>query len=187
MIRNMPTIQDVYNLRNKTELIINWEELLDNLLKDIKRNYSIKKCSICGKEFVPCSNNQKYCSRECSEKAKLQLMKQEYNASKVLKLCKTCVICGKEFKTNYTHQKTCSTDCRKEYQRRYQIQYNSKKRGILKDLQRIQVKERYNPLPSGFNQPDKTLGASNLSEHMSNDLDKEEVVIKKELKRFGLI
>lgn len=36
-----------------------------------------KKCALCGKEFVPNSGSQKYCSEECAERAKAEKKKRQ--------------------------------------------------------------------------------------------------------------
>lgn len=67
-----------------------------------KKSNKIKICEFCGKEFVlPFFNRKvKYCSRECSVRAKYKLREKQ------------CPICGKTFQPHASTSKYCSKDCR---------------------------------------------------------------------------
>ena len=65
------------------------------------------KCAYCGEEFEPKIKDQRYCSRDCSNKDYYLRMKQQ--PARVVK----CAWCGEEFKTHYYQQKYCSEECRK--------------------------------------------------------------------------
>ena len=57
-----------------------------------------KTCPVCGKTFFCEREQQKYCSRECSQKASI-------------KESKKCPICGKMFHPKDDKQKYCSQEC----------------------------------------------------------------------------
>ena len=63
---------------------------------------SRKACPMCKKEFIPTSNNHKYCSRECT----LQI-----HQPKVGKIKKVCPVCKKEFIKASNVQLYCSYEC----------------------------------------------------------------------------
>lgn len=66
-----------------------------------------KTCQVCGQEYVPNSNVQKYCSEDCS-------LAGRYNRSS--RAGYVCVQCGKSFVlphgTGKAHRLFCSDDCR---------------------------------------------------------------------------
>lgn len=83
---------------------------------------SIDKCTVCGKEYVVKSSNQRYCE-ECSKPAVAKV--RQYQSLKWYKdnservnekrkdRCsgaKNCIICGKEFASR-TKANTCSHEC----------------------------------------------------------------------------
>lgn len=88
------------------------------------------KCKICGKEFVKRLAAEKYCSRECFEKAKkISMYEADYKIceKKAMerhpKYEKVCVICGKPFLTSQPRTKVCSGACRYEYRRFKEKEY----------------------------------------------------------------
>jgi hypothetical protein len=83
-------------------------------LPEVKKNGNTKKtltkCLYCGKDFetrasVFLHGRGKYCSKECSNKAKIK------------KIEKICEVCGKVFDVIpfYADQKTCSKECRSRW------------------------------------------------------------------------
>lgn len=78
----------------------NCKELSKEKRKQENIRKKIKKCNKCGKDFLPNSNLQLYCSKECRT------------------ITKTCEHCGKEFtrlnKSTLRNQKYCSTKCQGE-------------------------------------------------------------------------
>lgn len=84
--------------------------------------YELKKCEICGREFLPKNQIQKYCGFECQqisnrERAKI-LMRKRYAQKKEEN--GKCPICGKTFKKKNGNQIYCgSAECRKERMREY--------------------------------------------------------------------
>lgn len=78
-------------------------------LEDIE----VKKCALCGKEFMG-RKNQKFCSLRCSWKVssrayylKKKGIKEEVMKNTILK----CPVCGKEFTAKRANQKYCCTHC----------------------------------------------------------------------------
>jgi hypothetical protein len=69
------------------------------------KQYKLKICAICNKEFIPSGNNQKYCSKECHKNyiKKCHTLKASKN--------KICQICDKEFTPKNNRQKYCSKEC----------------------------------------------------------------------------
>jgi predicted nucleic acid-binding Zn ribbon protein len=60
-----------------------------------------KVCEYCGKTYTPYKNSQKYCSRQCSSAA-------------LLEMTRTCVVCGEKFQCL---GKYCSDKCHKTHER----------------------------------------------------------------------
>ena len=81
-------------------------------------------CKMCGKEFAPKSNAQKYCSEACSKKAHNQAHKMwklrnryEYThpqAKVAITYKRACEECGKHFETNRVNTVCCSDECKKK-------------------------------------------------------------------------
>jgi len=78
---------------------------------------TIRICKICGKEFIPNSNSQKYCSSECSKIARKETNKKYYQAHR-----EEIKIYSKQ------HYQTCSEQYRaysKKYRRAHLAQYRA--------------------------------------------------------------
>lgn len=74
----------------------------------------IKICLICFKEFESIANNQKYCSKTCSNKyhENKRTNKTERNLKKRKeKIIKICEVCNKEFMASRIDKKYCSDKC----------------------------------------------------------------------------
>lgn len=77
-----------------------------------QRDYSIF-CEMCGKEFMPTSNNARYCSRDCYEQMqKLQKLRSERNLRAGLTVWQImrCIKCLKPFLDDGC-DKFCSEEC----------------------------------------------------------------------------
>lgn len=85
-----------------------------------------KTCKLCGKEFVPHVNNQRYCSPECRKEVNRRRFRAEYRRQREIKPFKikrqlplpevsVCRCCGEKFKPSYPTEKFCSDDCRFEF------------------------------------------------------------------------
>ena len=91
----------------------------------------IKKCVVCGKEFVARTYKQKTCNNECRKvykkeygkmyrkqnKDKIKLYHAQLYKNKKKPNIKICPICKKEFTLKASRQKYCCNKCRKEAKR----------------------------------------------------------------------
>lgn len=66
-----------------------------------------KLCSVCGRMFEPYRSYQRYCSKECREKAHKK--KYEYKKNQTFEV--KCAECGTTFETNDGKRKYCSKEC----------------------------------------------------------------------------
>lgn len=75
-----------------------------------------KVCPHCGKEFVPTSNRQVFCSKECNYQARQAEKKAEREAERGDHYYRkrVCEVCGKEYWPTHSQQKVCSEECRKK-------------------------------------------------------------------------
>ena len=75
------------------------------------------KCQMCGSEFAPTGNSQRYCT-ECArerKKAAHKRYKAKIKQTPFAELgLRTCAICGKEFKPQRRSQIYCSGECREK-------------------------------------------------------------------------
>lgn len=60
-----------------------------------------KTCVVCGKEFIPKSNNQRFCSQQCIG----------IKSAKKTHIVK-CEVCGKKFEATVRGVKFCSSECK---------------------------------------------------------------------------
>jgi len=73
-------------------------------------------CEYCGEEFWPTKQGQKYCSKECGNKAFEMRNKGRDPAEKEghRYYKRNCVVCGKEFWPTGANSLTCSEECQKQ-------------------------------------------------------------------------
>ena len=76
------------------------------------KHWTLKKnvetvCVVCGKTFLACKANVKYCSRSCRRKPEVSKLRGWD------KLTKTCPECGTVFDTTNSRKIYCSTKCKK--------------------------------------------------------------------------
>ena len=74
-----------------------------------------KVCPHCGKEYVPESNRQIFCSKDC-RKAAQQAEKQkrrEAERGDHYYRQRTCAVCGELYWPTHSQQKFCSEDCQR--------------------------------------------------------------------------
>lgn len=83
----------------------------------------VKKCPVCGKEFIKKYKNQVCCSDECQqERTRRKKREYEYHfdteqkqqQDKPLKPA-ICHNCGEQFTPNYAKEKFCSDKCRFQF------------------------------------------------------------------------
>lgn len=75
-----------------------------------------KVCPHCGKEFVPTSNRQIFCSKECNYQARQAEKKAEREVERGDHYYRKriCEVCGREYWPTHSQQKVCSEECRKK-------------------------------------------------------------------------
>ena len=72
-----------------------------------------KVCKLCGKQFEPKDNRQKYCSKKCADNAQKSYIREyckHYKRTSGPTVVK-CQYCGKEFIKNSKQRKYCSIEC----------------------------------------------------------------------------
>lgn len=67
-----------------------------------------RKCSVCGKEFVPSNYNKATCSAECKRISR----NARQNGGRKVPAERTCEFCGKTFTGGIASKRFCSTICR---------------------------------------------------------------------------
>lgn len=70
---------------------------------DSEKKLNIKSCTVCNSQFIPKTNNQKFCSTKC----------REINSGTYIEFKeKICEYCGEKFSTKRYNQRFCSVSCR---------------------------------------------------------------------------
>lgn len=108
----------------------------------------MKTCKICGANFIPTNNNQKYCSNECSRIVKNEKHRRRYMQKKNTNkktITKVCSVCGSLFVLTHSAQTMCSKECVKKKKallaKRYYLNNKTtllKKRAEYREKQGIQ-------------------------------------------------
>ena len=86
-------------------------------------------CPHCGKEFIPTSNRQVFCSKECryqAEQAEKKAKREAERGDHYYRQRK-CAVCGKLFWPNSSGQTVCSEECRKKHHNEYSLEWWHKK------------------------------------------------------------
>jgi len=105
-----------YLKEDKPLTFCQWKETIGNKIAEYDRK--CVQCECCGKNFIPVSYNQKFCSVKCREKKNKHTYyyahREEILAKKAIKRKenrsnKKCVVCGKPL-PRYQH-KYCSSEC----------------------------------------------------------------------------
>ena len=93
-----------------------------------------KVCPHCGKEFIPASNRQVFCSKECRHQARQAEKKAEREAERGCHYYRQreCSVCGKLFWPTHSQQKVCSEECRKKNHNEYSLEWWHKKQAEKK-------------------------------------------------------
>ncbi len=102
-----------------------------------------KICPHCGAEFVPNSNRQIFCSKECWNQSR-QEQKQsdrENERGDHYYRQRVCEICGKTFWPNSSGQKFCSDDCQKKQHSKLTLMYYHQNKAASSKEQPIEPKE----------------------------------------------
>ena len=92
--------------------------------------YKKRTCVYCGKEFYPTNNRQIYCSKDCVDKNKKEIIqakryKEKGNHTFKQKKCKQC---GRLFWPKNGREKMCSPQCKKDAQKERQLAYYYRKK-----------------------------------------------------------
>lgn len=87
-------------------------------------------CPHCGKEFVPASPHQTFCSRSCCYQARQTQKKVEREAERGTHYYRQriCAVCGNVYWPTHSRQKFCSDECRKKDHNRVTLEAYHKKR-----------------------------------------------------------
>ncbi len=126
------------------------EEVSEKVMKEEKT------CPICGKTFTAERRNQKYCCRNCSNKAYRQNQKKATQAylarlkeGKKPFAERICPICGKQFTPSVANQKCCSGICaherhklndRRNYKKKCQAKKAVKNEAPVKEMEKKTMK-----------------------------------------------
>ncbi len=110
-----------------------------------------KTCPICGKTFTAERRNQKYCCRNCSNKAYRRNQKKATQAylarlkeGKTPFAERTCPVCGRQFTPSVANQKCCSGICsherhklndRRNYEKKRQAKQAVKNETPVKEME----------------------------------------------------
>ena len=103
-----------------------------------------KICPHCQKEFVPTSNRQIFCSKDCCYQARQDKTKADREAEKGNHYYRqrVCAVCGSTYWPAHSQQKLCSEECQKQNHNEKSLEFYHKKRkekSECKDL--LQTKE----------------------------------------------
>ena len=104
-----------------------------------------KICPHCQKEFVPTSNRQIFCSKDCCYQARQDKTKADREAEKGNHYYRqrVCAVCGSTYWPTHSQQKLCSEECQKQNHNEKSLEFYHKKqkeKSECKDL--LQTKEQ---------------------------------------------
>lgn len=88
-----------------------------------------KICLHCGKEFIPTSNRQIFCTKECCKQARLDKAKADREAEKGDHYYRQrkCEVCGSLYWPTHSQQKFCSEECQKINHNKKTLEFYHKK------------------------------------------------------------
>ena len=104
-----------------------------------------KVCPHCQKEFIPTSNRQIFCSKDCCYQARQDKTKADREAEKGNHYYRqrVCAVCGSTYWPTHSQQKFCSAECKKVNHNKKTLEFYYKKqkeKELCKDL--LQTKEQ---------------------------------------------
>ncbi len=90
-----------------------------------------KICPHCQKEFVPTSNRQIFCSKECCYQARQDKKKADREAERGNHYYRqrTCAVCGHSYWPTHSQQEFCSDECRRITTTEKTLEFYHKKKG----------------------------------------------------------
>jgi len=99
----------------------------------------------CQKEFIPTSNRQIFCSKDCCYQARQDKTKADREAEKGNHYYRqrVCAVCGSTYWPTHSQQKFCSAECKKVNHNKKTLEFYYKKqkeKELCKDL--LQTKEQ---------------------------------------------
>ena len=88
-----------------------------------------KVCPHCQKEFVPTSNRQIFCSKDCCYQARQDQKKADREAEKGNHYYRqrVCAVCGSTYWPTHSQQKLCSEECQKQNHNEKSLEFYHKK------------------------------------------------------------
>jgi hypothetical protein len=103
----------------------------------------IRKCNVCGKEFIVTPRMKTLCSAECRLEGKRissrkQMQKKSEERRKLLGT-KKCEVCGKEFAPKNSLQVRCSRSCTKKIGTEYKRAYRKITKKEIADAQKARA------------------------------------------------
>ncbi len=92
-----------------------------------------KVCPHCQKEFVPTSNRQIFCSKDCCYQARQDQKKADREAEKGNHYYRqrVCAVCGSTYWPTHSQQKFCSEECQKQNHNEKSLEFYHKKQSYL--------------------------------------------------------
>ncbi|CCZ32845.1 putative uncharacterized protein [Firmicutes bacterium CAG:646] len=101
-----------------------------------------KVCPRCGKEFIPSSNRQIFCTKECCNQARQDKVKADRVAEKGDHYYRQrqCEVCGSIYWPTHSQQKFCSEKCKKINHNKKTLEFYHKKqkeKAQCKDLSQM--------------------------------------------------
>lgn len=88
-----------------------------------------KVCPHCQKEFIPTSNRQIFCSKDCCYQARQDKTKADREAEKGNHYYRqrVCAVCGSTYWPTHSQQKFCSEECQKQNHNEKSLEFYHKK------------------------------------------------------------
>ena len=98
-----------------------------------------KICPHCNKEFIPTSNRQIFCSKECGYQARQDEKKADREAERGNHYYRQreCAVCGNSYWPTHSQQKYCSEECQKESHNKKSLEFYHHKR----EKEKLQCKD----------------------------------------------
>ena len=98
-----------------------------------------KVCPYCNKEFIPTSNRQVFCSKECCYQARQDEKKADREAERGNHYYRQreCAVCGNSYWPTHSQQKYCSEECQKESHNKKSLEFYHHKR----EKEKLQCKD----------------------------------------------
>ena len=98
-----------------------------------------KVCPHCNKEFIPTSNRQVFCSKECCYQSRQEEKKADREAERGNHYYRQreCAVCGNSYWPTHSQQKYCSEECQKESHNKKSLEFYHHKR----EKEKLQCKD----------------------------------------------